>query len=181
VDFTRAFPSAPSEQVRAVQARLWEKYPPHSSTFTVDLATERVTIPCRVHLRELKEEALDPTARRVTDCLLTRDGNGYVRERYLRRLFPHNEEWVCPFVWVLLGEYVIEIVEVIRENAAALDEQMYRAFVERNPAFVELTRQRAISYFGAPNRWPRRLDRCEQYPAFEVFARFGAAGLRSRR
>ena len=53
-----------------------------------------------------------------------------------------------------MGEYVIEIVNVVLENLGYLRQETYARFVSENPAFMTLTRRRAISYWNCYFRTP---------------------------
>ena len=149
-----AFPR--SVQTRAVNAR--RRVSPGSHTGDLRLiqdsyrkrwgditvSGERLTIPYR-HYDQVSSAAItdDP----VLAAWMTRGHDGRVREEALRALLAHpHEEWHPPFVIQLLGEYVIEICDVIaefltdrlpREPDAVLT---YRSFWRANPRFVALTR-----------------------------------------
>jgi hypothetical protein len=94
--------------------------------------------------------------------IYSRNHDGYVRQRQLAALLGSDEPWAAPFIVALLGEYVIEIcLEIERfaltEFAArpAMRQSM-SAFFAANRPFIELTRQRAISYRLG---WTSRLGR----------------------
>jgi hypothetical protein len=59
------------------------------------------------------------------------------------------DEWVCPFVLLLLGEYVVEISERIAANVERLDRRTWAPFLARNQRLVAEVRARADSYFNA--------------------------------
>jgi hypothetical protein len=89
-----------------------------------------------------------------------------------------------PYVARLVGEYVLEIVELIRERLGDLDDDRaplavaYGAFAAANPEFLELTRQHAISDW---NCYYRRRYPYAAYPAFAVVAAMERVGSRSPR
>lgn len=70
--------------------------------------------------------------------------------------------WVVPFVVQFVGEYVVEIVEIIRRELvtdtipATVHHAIYGRFAAENPAFVALTAQRVASYWDCyfRNRYP---------------------------
>jgi hypothetical protein len=85
--------------------------------------------------------------------------DGFVHQRWLGMLLEADEPWVVPFIIQLLGEYVIEICRDIERFArselpahSALRQHL-SAFLNDNPCFAELTRQRAISYWGCYYRY----------------------------
>jgi hypothetical protein len=65
---------------------------------------------------------------------------------------------VPPFIIQLVGEYVIEIIRSIRDNIDRLDPNLYRAFLTRNPAFYQTTKQRVASYWNCFHRDQQRAD-----------------------
>ena len=69
-----------------------------------------------------------------------------------------------PFVVRLIGEYVIEILQVINRDRSHLNPRLYRSFLEANPAFFTLARQRVVSYWDCYYRSQRR----EDYPGFQI-------------
>ena len=128
------------------------RYLPPSDFFTVMVAGEPVTIPYRIYNRERRRTpSVTKTEALILHCLYSRHHDGFVRQRHLRELLGHPEEWSAPFIMSLLGEYVLPIVQDIQaavSTDAALRENL-RRFADENPAFTDLTRQRAISYWNA--------------------------------
>lgn len=105
----------------------------------------------------------------IAGCLYTRHNDGYVRQWALRHVLPSAEPWVVPFVVQLLGEYVLgiclDIEAFVRETlpSSPPHRAAYAEFVRSNPAFLDLTAQRATSYWAEYHRG-RYLDR-DEYPA----------------
>lgn len=117
---------------------------------SVVVGGEPLRIPARIYCPEPEPPAvaaLTGSARTVLHCLFTRHHDGHVREAHLREVISSPLGWVPPYVVQLLGEYVIEIHRVIQENVRYLRQETYSRFVAENPAFIGLTRQRAISYW----------------------------------
>jgi hypothetical protein len=170
-DLTSSFPKALKQDLQIVQARL-VPFSPASGEFAVNLSSGPVSIPYRLYLNEPATAQLTATQRVILDCLYTRHCDGHVREKHLKELLGEHAEWVCPYVWALLGEYVIEIVDLIRAHAHQLDRRRYSDFLRRNPEFFERTRQRAASYWDCYYRG-RGLKNFEQYPSCAVFSMFG--------
>jgi hypothetical protein len=121
-------------------------------TFTVTIDGEPVTIPDRVYNSEPRHpERLTDLQRRILHCVYSRHHDGFVRQTHLRELLHCHEPWIAPFVVKLVGEYVLPIVEdvwtAISDDPA--ERETLRRFARENPTFMELTRQRAISYWNA--------------------------------
>jgi hypothetical protein len=131
--------------------------------FTVTTEGEPVTIPERIYHPEPKSfEALTETQQLMLHCVYTRHHDGFVRQRHLQAILASGEDWVAPFVVRLVGEYVLPIVEDI--HAALVtgrgEHENLSRFAAENPSFVDLTGQRAVSYWDAYHRqeYPHRDD-----------------------
>jgi len=94
-------------------------------------------------------------ARRLALCFGTRHHNGHIREACLRQLGVMDPPWVIPFFVQLLGEYVVEIAEVVAEATSSADPAELAAFVAGNPGFMATTRRRVLSYWDCyyRDRW----------------------------
>lgn len=116
---------------------------------------EPVDVPHRIYSRAPTngtplEGSVDATA---VACLYTRHHDGYVRQRALQHVLRSGEPWTVPFIVQLLGEYVIEICDdIYRFAETELPNRpghlrAVGAFADENPDFINLTRQRATSYW----------------------------------
>ena len=128
---------------------------------------ELLSAPCRVYyrpivLRVVIARSTDET-RALALCLGTRHCDGYVREEYLREIVAMDRPWVVPFIVQLIGEYVIEIVEVIASAISVVDAGRFSKFALENPEFMATTRRRATSYWDCYHRG--RFPKLQTYPA----------------
>ena len=133
-------------------------------------AGEPVHIPARVYFAEphaLALAGLSDTQAGILHCVYTRHHNGFVREKHVRWLFDMPQAWVPPFVLQLLGEYVLEIIALVAENVAVLPPEPYQKFIRENPVYIDLLKQRIVSYWNCYYR--------VQYPHFRAYAGFQAA------
>lgn len=171
----QAFPIALQPAALDVAAIVPESRLERSGAFTVWVTGELVTIPYRLYGPEPESAAvaaLSSTQRTMLQCLHARHHNGYVRQRYLCQLIGNVHPWVAAFVVQLIGEYVVEIVIDIHEYLVGVQapgsaaRPVYGGFAAENPKFLELTYQRARSYWNCYHRaaYAARRD----YPAFEV-------------
>jgi len=133
----------------------------------IDVMGQMIAIPRRLHFVGLSvsSDALDqlnPASR----CLVTRATDGHLRQHAVRSVIDHRSPWVAPFVLMLLGEYVIEIVEDIRDALPVLDQSVYANFVRENRQTVQRLRARATSYWDAYHRqrYPQKRD----YPGLQA-------------
>ena len=62
----------------------------------------------------------------------------------------------------MIGEYVVEILQLIHENLPNLKPSIYVDFIRANPEYFALTEQRVISYWDCYYRSIKR----EVYPGF---------------
>jgi hypothetical protein len=165
----------------AFPAELWkhtlaslEAFPepelPPSRNFSVRLGSQSVDIPYRIYNSPLliAPDRLTDLEMNLADCLLTRHHNGFVRQPHLGRIIHLRHSWVPPFVVQLLGEYVIEIIELINDNLSAIDDPLYRNFIIENRDFLAQTSQRVSSY--RDRYYPDR--RREDYVGFKVLRYF---------
>lgn len=159
-----AFPSKlEKDALTALSALPENPYP--WMPFSVQVEKETLSIPYRIyHNASLTKTQGLTLQEQLLACLLTRHRDGFIREKHLSRIIAVNATWVAPFVVQLLGEYVIEIIQVIENNLAVLDKPLYRSFLSSNPSFWTLTQQRVISYWDCYYRSHRRAA----YPGFRV-------------
>jgi hypothetical protein len=165
LDLVTGFPAPLRDDVLAVISALPETEL-SSQTFSVDIGSEAVAIPYRIYHdpTSVHSKSLTRTQNELLACLLTRHHNGFIREENLDRILDSNHEWVPPFVVQLLGEYVIEIIEAIRDNIYRLDSNAYGAFLTRNPLFYRTTKDRVASYWNCYYRHQQKKD----YAGFHV-------------
>jgi hypothetical protein len=165
-----AFPASLREHVLAALETFPEPEHPSAEGFSVKVAGEMITIPYRLYHSpsQIKTEHLADLEKEIVDCLLTRHHDGFVRQHHLERIIRSGNPWVPPFVVQLVGEYAIEIIDVIHEHLNLLDRPLYREFLQANPEFFTQTTQRVESYW---DRYHRRHPR-EEYVGFKVLEFF---------
>jgi len=126
---------------------------------------EIVQIPQRIHFIGLDKDGLQVQNDfwPAIQCLCTRSTDGYLRQAALRRILSINEPWSVPFVVLLAGEYVVEIIEDMVASVSALDRAIYLNFVRENRVLMSLLRSRATSYWDCYYRRTSHPDRA-RYP-----------------
>lgn len=107
----------------------------------------------------------------IVHCLYSRHHDGFVRQQHLARLLPLTATWQAPFVFQIVGEYVVELIELLESSLDDDSRAMLLSFVEENPEFCTRTHQRVLSYWNCyyRYRWPQ----LESYPGKRLLARFG--------
>jgi hypothetical protein len=80
-------------------------------------------------------------------CFYSRHHDGFVRERCLKEFIASNNSYTAPYILQLLGEYVVEIIEVIYQNREGINTENLVSYIAENPDHYEKTRQRVYSYW----------------------------------
>ena len=149
-----------------------------NSTFPVQLNAEPISIPVRIYWEEqrlMKPKDLTEIQKTALSCLLTRHHNGFVREKHLKLILNSNYYWVQPFIIQLIGEYVIEIIQHIRNQFLDLNKTNLSGFINENPEFWDLTKSRIMSYWDCYYRkkFNGQLSGFtrQEYPGFELVDR----------
>lgn len=121
----------------------------HPGIQKVELDEELLTIPYRVYFNEPeleKENILTGRQRNILNCIYLRHHNGYLRQSRLEKI-DSNEQWITPFTFQLLGEYVFEILKVLDEKLDDNKLENYKRFAIENPIYYQQTESRMISYW----------------------------------
>jgi hypothetical protein len=104
----------------------------------------------RIYNSEPDQATVDAEAalvQAIISCVYTRSHDGYIREKHLRRILALKHPWAAPFLFQLVGEYVVEITRLIADTSTALlANESYRALIRDNPDFLSLIWTRAVSY-----------------------------------
>ncbi|SHN73176.1 hypothetical protein SAMN05444395_107180 [Flavobacterium fryxellicola] len=141
----------------------------HPDIQTVNLEGELLTIPYRVYFNEPdieKETTLTNRQKSILNCIFLRHHNGYVRQNRLEKI-ENNEYWITPFTFQLLGEYVIEIVEVLDEQLDDNKLENYKRFAIENSKYYQQTESRMISYWNEYYR--RKFPKLKNYVGGIIF------------
>ncbi|MER2106919.1 MAG: hypothetical protein ABS949_08255 [Solibacillus sp.] len=162
MELTKAFPCILKEDVQLVLAMLQVRNK-EQACFHVTIQGEVCLIPERVYFIELPEvqyELLTPRQQLLTSCLFTRHHDGFVRQRHVTRILQTEEAWVLPYVIRLLGEYVVEILYVIKKHLHQIDRAILLQFIKENQAFYSLQKARVASYWNGYYRgdFPKKTD-----------------------
>lgn len=141
----------------------------HPDFQTVNLDGELLKIPYRVYFNEPeleKEKTLTDRQKHILNCIFLRHHNGYIRQRRLEKI-ENSEYWVTPFTFQLLGEYVIEILEILDEQLDDNKLENYKRFSIENSKYYQQTESRMISYWNEYYR--RRFPKLKNYVGRIIF------------
>lgn len=87
------------------------------------------------------------TARTFALGMCTRHWEGRIREWAVKEMDPTSQAWAPAFAIQLLGEYVLEIAQVVEAKISSAGTGLYLSFAAQNLAFLEVTERRAVSYW----------------------------------
>lgn len=177
-----AFPSSLKNEVGYVIHFLMDKnFHIHSQVGQeVILNGEKLIIPVRAYFHEPHDtfyQDLSDTQTTILNCIYLRHHNGFVRQRSLECLIGMNEYFITPFVFQLLGEYVVEIIKVINEQMSELTLRNLARFAKENPKYWQLTESRMISYWNEYHRLAS--PSLKNYVGYEVMKRIREATINS--
>jgi len=166
----RAFPSSIVDKVNDVLNIMdLDSTPGPEGRFCALVGNETLEIPYRVYYKESNleaGEALPSVQGEILNCLFTRHHNGYIREKCARRIITSDNAWVLPYIFRLLGEYVVEILYVMERNLGKLNMDACREFLISNREFYATTRQRVVSYWNCYYR--RQYPKTDDYVGFKI-------------
>jgi hypothetical protein len=166
-ELAQAFPSALRHDALVALSALSEnRFSSRWRAFSVRLGNELISVPYRIYYDPPVPETLRLTGRQseILDCLFTRHHDGLIRQKHLARIIRSHDAWIPCFVVPLVGEYVVEILQLIHDNLTCLERSIYADFVRANPEFLALTEQRVISYWDCYYRSIKR----DEYPGFLI-------------
>ncbi|WP_391559203.1 hypothetical protein [Robertmurraya sp.] len=174
-----AFPSCLRNDVQAVLNLI-----PQTSelTYTPDFSEviscgETLYIPERIYYDEPSSTLIDTlpfNQQKILHTLYTRHHNGFVREAKVKEIirFANEDIWIIPYLIKLVGEYVIEILQVFKENLYLIDFEKIKVFLSENAKFYQTIESRVISYWDCyyRHRYPKK----EDYVGFDILSHFHA-------
>lgn len=166
----KAFPDSLKNDVKSVLSSVnlnneIENY----QTFSVNLRCENLQIPRRIYFGKPTEILLNSTKSLILNCLFTRHEDGFLREKCLKKIIKSDEYWIAPFVFQLLGEYVVQILNVVEENLSPSLIKNLSNFVAENPEFYNLTKSRVISYWNVYYR--NTFPKIEDYVGYKILSK----------
>jgi hypothetical protein len=106
--------------------------------FAVIVDDLTLKIPYRIYYQESnlsQVKRLSPLQNEILYCFYTRHHDGYIREQCLKKIINSTNPWIAPYLVQLIGEYVIEILEVIYQRQNEISHELYREFLENNHDF----------------------------------------------
>ena len=161
----KAFPCELKEDIRVVfklftrpvyyyGSKLTEVIGPYAE-FNVN--NELVYIPNRIYYKEvnsIKIKSLSETQKTIFYCIFTRSHNGYLREKYVRKLLATDyPQWAIPFIVKLCDDYVLEILTAIYELLKDKDTTAIKQFCLMNKKAVRSCCDRMLNVWYVYDRY----------------------------
>ncbi|MDH6367000.1 hypothetical protein M2093_001148 [Breznakia sp. PH1-1] len=155
---------------------LWENFLRRNPALKIDLDTNIKTcypssyyvngveyhIPYRIGYEVKKLKHSNTHEKVIAYCPMSRHHNGFVREKYLKKVLKkkyfQQYSFVSAYVLRLIGEYVEEIWDVVYEHKHLFDNETTRLFIYENNQFIDKMFQRSYSYF-SNNRFGKPLKK----------------------
>ncbi|WP_214721799.1 hypothetical protein [Exiguobacterium sp. s192] len=158
-NWVQAFPQSCAEDVQVVTRLLPRRWFRSTISGTIEIAywQETLILPSRMYFDEIAEEkihTLSQSQRWLLYCMYTRHHDGYVREKYVRRLEQEQAktDWVLLYLIELTGEYVYEILERIEPMLQTWSEEKLKTFAAANDRYLQRVERRIISYWDVYQR-----------------------------
>ena len=150
------FPTYLLEDIKLIEKNL-DMTSQHRSYKPFDVISDGriLSIPARIYLDKdqiMNIKKLTHIQKEIAYCFFTRHHDGFVRERCLKEIINSNNSFVIPYVIQLLGEYVIEIIDVIYQNRNKINQNNFVSYIKENPKHYEITKQRVYSYWNCNYR-----------------------------
>lgn len=106
---------------------------------------------------------------RVSDftmlALFTRHHNGFIRSCAIQRLMHLYPKECIPYLVQLLGEYVVEICEIICKHSTKQQKAWVDSFLLQNKSYTRRIRSQVASYWDCYHR--QKYPNLKDYPSFK--------------
>lgn len=136
----------------------------------IKLDNENLSIPYRVYFNEPnqdKENTLTDIQRAILNCIYLKHHNGFIRQKRLEQLGKNYQYWTTPYTFQLLGEYVLEILDVLDKQLDDNKLENYKRFTIENSKYCQQTESRMISYWNEYYR--RKFPKLKNYVGRIIF------------
>lgn len=141
----------------------------HRSKYAVRFNNDILSISYRIYFNEpdpIAVRKLTETQRKILNCIYLKHHNGYIRQHQLEALAGLNEDWLIPHTLDLLGDYVLEILQILDRVITDDNILYYRAFIKDNPKYWQRIVSRMTSYWNRYYRWDGVGNRKGAFPDF---------------
>jgi len=151
----QAFPKQYAEDVKQIFTLLACKHSltPGEDTTHIKLEHEAIRMPGRIYYKEINDSAMNHLSemqKRLIYCYFLCHHNGFLRQKYLRRLLEskHLYEHELPYVIYLTGSYLVEIIDDIYDAFELVIHCGLDQLIVNNLRFFMTIEGRIASYWG---------------------------------
>ncbi len=146
--FIKAFPTSLTPTINSLLDKIeFKKEHDPTEPILVSVDNEILEIPYRIYYDDPLATNLTNDEALVLACYFTRHNDGHIREKYLLTLIKSRKYFTTPFIVQLLGEYVKEILQIIKDNLDSNLLDNLIKFKTENRKFFKDTNERIISYW----------------------------------
>lgn len=151
--YLNAFPQYLEEDVLAIlnylQSYCTKFHSKH--TYQVFVKQEVIHLPVRTYFKLLNNPQFSNfpiIQQKILCCIYSRHHDGFIRQTMLERLLNSPlDDFIIPYVFQLLGEYVQEILHTIEPFINLENQAPFAEFILENPTYSRTTESRIISYW----------------------------------
>lgn len=123
----------------------------HEYTEKYQIRNGNIKIPYRIYIKPevFESPQLSEEERRILAAYFTRHNDGYVRQKALNVIVQSDfiYDYEIPFLTMVCGEYVVEILEDAIKGIKKIDEEFIQLFIKGNHKKLQLNEERMISYW----------------------------------
>lgn len=133
---------------------------------------QKLLIPARIYFNKPTEiiyQSLTTKQQTILDCIYSRHKDGFIRQKSLEQLVDKKDTFIIPFIFKLLGEYVLEILVVADKHINENNIEAYLDFFEENQQCRQYTECRMISYWNVFYRY--KYNKLKDYLGYKIFKR----------
>lgn len=152
-----------------------EPFADPSHQFLVD--GELVTIPYRVYFPPASIAdigGLTALQQAIFAAFMTRHHDGHQREYWTRILTVNPSSWTAPYLASLLGDYVIQVLEAIRESLTNEWKPIMERYAVENQVSLRALNHRILNYWTIYYRYfTPNIRNLTEYPGYGVAEQLG--------
>lgn len=171
-----AFPTSFADELTEVLARVpVADHEPHTDDPNrVNVGDSEIFIPSRVYFPETNPSDysdLSDAQNAILAAIYTRHHSGFQREIWAGHLLNYPAPWTAPFLALLLGDYVIEVIARIEMGLTEAWAAPIHAFAALNPKWRRPLNHRILTYWDIYYRY--KIPRITEYPGYRLADRLG--------
>jgi hypothetical protein len=136
-----------------------------------------LSIPYRVYFPRCHIETLQHLTERertIYACIMTRHHDGHEREYWARILCASPTTWTAPFVAMLLGDYVIQVLTALRDSITPAWLPIMSDYASQNKICLRSLNHRILNYWTLYYRYySPNIRILTDYPGYSIANKLG--------